>query len=85
LTGDKNSEELGEKSRAELFRNLIPQLNKTVLKPTNLDSLDKQVPKYAEDSAEPKSAPGFHIIYAATSILLLAFGSNLKRKPGRKL
>ncbi len=86
LAEDENSENLREKFSTGILRSIIPQVNKTSLKTVNKNSLAKnQASEYAEDPAGPKSAPGFHIICSAMSILLLAFWLNLKRKTGRKL
>jgi len=86
LSEDENSEKLRDKFCTDILRNIIPQVNKTSLKTVNTNSLAKnQVSESAEDSAEPKSTPGFHITCSAMSILLLAFGLNFKRKTGKKL
>ena len=43
------------------------------------NSKDKVAAESSEDSPEPKSAPGFPIVYAVAGILLLAFGSDFGR------
>jgi hypothetical protein len=84
LKGNENLEQLREKSKFGTFENFIPQLSTTALKSSNLNSADKQVSKYNGDSTKKENAPGFHTIYSVIGILL-AFGSNLRRKPGTKL
>ncbi len=84
LIETKNSEKFGGKARSGIIINLIPQLNKTTLKHTKGDYLDKQAAGSSKNSPETKSAPGFQVISAAVGIFLLAFGSNLRSKLERK-
>lgn len=61
----------------------VPELTvpeETVPETTGSDSGAEQNVEPSADSSEPKSAPGFYIIYAVAGIVLLTFGS----KPGRE-
>lgn len=65
----------------------LPGINiseKTVPENAGVDSEVKQNVESSNDSSEPKSAPGFYIIYTVAGIILLTFGSNLGRKARRK-
>jgi len=84
LTGTEESEASGENSKAEVIENSVSEPDVATLKNMNSDSGDKEAAESSEDSPEPRSAPGFHIIYAVAGILFLAFVFNLGRESRRK-
>lgn len=89
LAGTGESEDSEEKSEAEVVAGSVPQPDvtvpeKTIPENTGSDSGAKQNVESSSDSPEPKSAPGFYIIYAVAGIVLLTFGSKLGRESRRK-
>lgn len=84
LIGSEESETSGENSKAKVIESSVSEPDVATLKSMNSDSGNKAAAESSEDSPKPKSAPGFHIIYAVAGILFLAFVFNLGRESRRK-